>query len=961
MPPVVAAIATGVANFIAGGLSVLTGVGSLGLHAAITSFVSASIYAATANFISRSLQRQPDLGSLSSDPVGLFINSDNPIETRKIIYGRRRVGGQVTFRTTTSAGQDNLGNDVTGNNQFLHIVISLAGHEVDEIETIYFDDIALTLDGNGFATNTEYVDDATISYVRIKKHNGSDSQTADTDLVSEVDQWTVAHQLRGVAYIYVRLQYNQNMFNSIPNITAIVKGAKVFDPRSGLTEWSQNPALCINDYLTATYGLRVPSTEIDQTTLTASANTCEESVTLIDGSTQDRYTCDIVLDTGASLGQNIEQLTSCLAAPVTYSQGTFFINVGAYETPTVTIDESWFISELNVTTRQSRRDLFNAVRGVYIDENKNYVPTDFTSVTNPTYEIQDGGERLYLDIQLGGTVNQERAQRMAKILLEKGRQGISFEATLNMKALQFKVWDTVMVDNDTLGWSAKTFRIVEWELRPNGEGIHCVFQEETAASYSWSAGEATVVDPSPDTNLPNPFSVTAPGAPNVTEALYQTIDSSGLKIKLIVSWAASPDAFLLGYILEYKLSTDSAYIVLPLVTETQTTIFDVEPELYDLRVKAVNRIGAQSAYATSTYDVQGLTSPPSNIANFSLNAINNNAHLSWTPVTDLDVRIGGRILIKHTTDTVTPSWSSANLILPALAGTSNHAVAPLLDGTYMIKAEDSSGIQSLTASTILSNIANIVRMNVIVTNSQDPDYLGSKTNMTITDGNLQLDGAGLFDSQSGNFDDAEGLFDGVAGYETSGSYVFDNYIDIGQVMTSRVTADIEALVYDASNLFDQRSGNFDDSQGLFDGDDISGGQVQLYVRTTNDDPSGSPTWSDWRQFIVGDYTTRAYDFYLQADTDNDSYNIAISSLGVSIDVPDVVDSGSDSSSASVTTTVNFNVPFFAAPTVGATIVGAASGDYIEITSITTTGFDLDVRDSGDNRIAKNVNWIAKGY
>ena len=36
----------------------------------------------------------------------------------------------------------------------------------------------------------------------------------------------------------------------------------------------------------------------------------------------------------------------------------------------------------------------------------------------------------------------------------------------------------------------------------------------------------------------------------------------------------------------------------------------------------------------------------------------------------------------------------------------------------------------------------------------------------------------------------------------------------------------------------------------------------LQVRTTNDDPGGSPTWSTWKTFIVGEYTARAYQFQI---------------------------------------------------------------------------------------------------
>ena len=47
--------------------------------------------------------------------------------------------------------------------------------------------------------------------------------------------------------------------------SAIVKGKKVFDPRTSTTAWSANAALCLRDYLTSDYGLGANSDEINDT------------------------------------------------------------------------------------------------------------------------------------------------------------------------------------------------------------------------------------------------------------------------------------------------------------------------------------------------------------------------------------------------------------------------------------------------------------------------------------------------------------------------------------------------------------------------------------------------------------------------------------------------------------------------------------------------------------------------
>jgi len=72
--------------------------------------------------------------------------------------------------------------------------------------------------------------------VRVKEHLGADNQAADSQLVSEVTDWTTDHRLRGICYVYLRFEYDRATFPSgVPEIRAVVKGRKVFDPRASPT------------------------------------------------------------------------------------------------------------------------------------------------------------------------------------------------------------------------------------------------------------------------------------------------------------------------------------------------------------------------------------------------------------------------------------------------------------------------------------------------------------------------------------------------------------------------------------------------------------------------------------------------------------------------------------------------------------------------------------------------------
>jgi hypothetical protein len=962
MPPAVPLIAA------AAGAAASAAIGT-GLLASL----GGAVVATGLNFLgSRLLASKPKAPSFSADAGGRSLVIRSSVESHKVIYGTARVSGPLVYAATVDTGPVGMGslpgND-TGDNKFLHLVIPLAGHEVEEIGDIYLNDQRCTLDANGFVNEEpyNYQDGNGIRFVRVRKHLGSPDQEAAPDLIAEVPGWTAAHRLRGIAYLYVRLHWNPNVFpQGIPNISAVVKGKKVYDPRTGLTAWSDNAALCARDYLASDYGFNCDDAEIEDAYFSAAANVGAELVAKVDGSLQSRYACDGVLDTASAPLDNLAALLTSLAGAVTYVQGRFRLHAAAYDSPAggITIDD--LAGELQYDARPSRSELFNAVRGTYVDPGKGWQPTDFPPLTSALYESEDGGERIFKDIELPFTVDPEAAQRIAKIILEKGRQGIRVTIPAKHTALQFAVYDVVTLTSTEDGWSAKPFRIMNWSLNPGG-GITLQLQEESEASYAWNAGEASTFDAAPDTNLPNPFDVAPPGAPAIAEQLYAALDGSAARVKAIVTWAASPDVFVRTYQVEFRAAADTAWTVAGQAPDTRFEILDVSQGVYEFRVKAINSLGVSSAYASNPSSISGLSTPPASIAGFSLNAIHNNAHLSWDQSADIDVRIGGRIRLRYSKLTTGATWSGAVDLGPALPGVATQATVPLLDGTYLIKAVDSSGNESVSATAIVSTIANIVKMNTILTVTQDPGFAGAKTNMVVSSSVLKLDGTTLFDDVAGDFDAAAGYFDsgGSGGFAPYGEYVFDyggnDYVDVGKVVTCRLTASIKSDVVNELDTFDQRGGLFDDALGLFDGDDLTGVDVKLYVRTTDDDPSGTPSWSDWRQFFVGDYTARAFQFKLTVQSNDAALNAETSELAVTIDMPDVTDAGSLTTGTGGRTTVSFNKDFYASPKVGGTILDAATGDYFDIQNVDADGFEIGVKDSGGSYVARSVHWAANGY
>jgi hypothetical protein len=229
---------------------------------------------------------------------------------------------------------------------------------------------------------------------------------------------------------------------------------------------------------------------------------------------------------------------------------------------------------------------------------------DFPQITSTTYEAEDSGERIYTDIDLPYTTDPEAAQRIAKTVQRKGREQISVTMPCNYKALQFAVWDTVKVNNTSRGWSEKIFRIVNLTFDIK-QGVVLQLREENSASYDWTASDAEAVANAPDTNLPNPFEVAVPSS-GALDSRAVTTGGGDTVYNLVLQWAAYGNAFVTNggqFEIQFKLSADSEWRPSFYVAGdfTSADIASTSPNIeYDLRIRAINNLGARSNWSTIT-------------------------------------------------------------------------------------------------------------------------------------------------------------------------------------------------------------------------------------------------------------------------------------------------------------------------------------------------------------------------
>tara|TARA_R110001599_G_scaffold344618_1_gene568273 strand:+ start:492 stop:3104 length:2613 start_codon:yes stop_codon:yes gene_type:complete len=519
--------------------------------------------------------------------------------------------------------------------------------------------------------------------------------TADANLVSRSTQWTTNHKLLDTAYIYVRLKYDAEQFaNGLPNISTVVRGKKVYNPATSSTVWSQNPALIVRDYLLdSKYGLAEDAANINATSVSTAQTLCDQNVALDAGGTQKRYVCDGVVDTGNSREANIEALLSSMAGRLIHSGGEYFISGSAYVTPTVTIDESVLVGAISTQTKQSRRSIYNGVKGVFLSEEDNYILADYPAQISSTYSATDG-DPIYLDMPLPTTTNNVRAQRLAKLALLQSRQQTSVSLPCNLAALKFKAGDNIMVTNAKIGWSAKVFQVLGYtfDLGSDGSIIVNVEAIETASAiYDWSSSDEEDYLAGGEVSLYDGRTVAAPTSFAGTASTETNLDGA-IVPQIVSTWTASADAFVVKY--DYQWSTNNSDWNSSDVEGTQFTISPtIGAATYYTRVRAVNELGVRSVFVTANVAAVGDTVAPAVVGSPSATAGQGSITLAWTNPADKDFS-NAEIYRANTTGgtyTAVASVAGGHGLPSSFV---NGSLADSEDYFYKIKSVDYSGNKS---------------------------------------------------------------------------------------------------------------------------------------------------------------------------------------------------------------------------------------------------------------------------
>ncbi len=764
-------------SIVATAIATAIGVGTAGVaYWAIYGLTYVALTMVTSALIG-ALTPKPSLGGVNQSN-GLQVNSKNALAPSQFVYGKVRKGGTITFAESTG-----------GDNKILHQVISIAGHEVDSVEGIYINDILVQM------TNENVTEPIWDNKVKIYVHKGDQTSATDTFANSTQTLATTLHSEtsvgsdfigKGIAYLYCRFEYDSTVFaNGVPIITAVVKGKKVATTINGVAQtpaWTDNAAWIIRDFITSEYGLNDNS--IDYATFEEAASVSEDTTVLSDSTKQ--YAINGVVQSSESIGNVLQNMMTSCGGTLFWGSGSWRLFAGAFVAPTKILTLDDLRSGISLDTKMSMANNFNAVRGTFVDADAGWVSADYPQINSSSFLAQDNGVESVLDLNLPFTSNPKAAQRLARQMLFRNREQLTLSAEFGLNALDIEVGDFIKFRNDRYGWTTgneKTFEVTDWKLAPNVEGgdlrVAMTLRESSSSAFGFTSADEQDIISNNTTLLPY---YDVPNVGVTVSKEYREVNESVVNV-LVIEVTSNQIERVESVIVKYKKTSDTLFksVGQAILVNEGTTAgrFEVvgidapqvnEPAInYTISVTPVNALGYKGNTITTTFNVTHDTTPPSAPTNLTHLLSGGTAFFNWSPVTALDL---SHYKLHYSSNSSANFGDASTLVkVEKIARPATSVSFPALAGKFFVSSVDKTGNESTTATSVVISGTELPTLGASDTDTESPNFSGSKTNLTVSGGTLFMN----------SFANANST--GVYDFNHNGN----SYFDVGTSRTVRLS------------------------------------------------------------------------------------------------------------------------------------------------------------------------------
>lgn len=537
-----------IAFFIAN--AVLVGGGTVGAAAVASTITSAIVSIGLSvglSYVGSLLQNKPQ----PPKPSDVKNNIREPTQTRTRSYGLVRVGGVVAF--------------VGKKDEFLARAFCLGQGKINAVTEHWIDDNLVTIGSDGYYNGPTEGTTYDGGRLRIEYRLGDELQTAYATLIALLPTvWTSAHRGNGMPTAAVILkQPKAQVANKLfPNgaytkYSQTQESAILFDPRTSTNVYSENAILCIRDYMTSPWGVRIPSTVVAAANdnWIAGANVSDQAVPLKGGGTEPRWRIGMTYAMNERPGDVLQRmLDACDGMVFPTAEGGLTVKPGQWEEPTVTIGEDEITGISGLSRGGDVLTRFNIIRAQYTSRFHDFQEVDADPWINE--ELVSLYGETSKDVQIFASPSHSQTRRLMKLM--DRRLNPRWRATLSCNLAAMAVMGERFINvNLPLYGINETFEIQGQPQFIMGDenvivGVQMEVISMDASAYAWDpATEEGTPPPVPDPledddDMPIPVGFTVTTATRNVQG--QTLTYATLK-------ATAPTRE--DYYLYFEVSSDS--------------------------------------------------------------------------------------------------------------------------------------------------------------------------------------------------------------------------------------------------------------------------------------------------------------------------------------------------------------------------------------------------------------------
>lgn len=371
---------------------------------------------------------------------------------------------------------------------------------------------------------------------------------------------------------------------------------------------------------------------------------------------------------------------------------------------------------------------------------------------------------------------------------------------------------------------------------------------------------------------------------------------------------------------------------------------------YVVQLRSVSQFGATSDWTEIAHRVVGKTTPPPNVERF----YRQGNSLTW-PYPDPPIDLAG-FLIRANYSTST-DWGAARPLHAGVVPSPPFDISALHGTqTILIKAVDTSGIESETAASVTIDLGDLLVSNVVVTQSESPDWTGSLTGGADTGTDIEADlissppfwgaDATLFWGADGDLFWDANTYDSmvyVATYTPTSDVLGDGVLKIDATVTGDYTIDYRIST----------SATFWGA----DGDPFWGSDDALFW--------DADTIGEWTPFpgALGPFDTTADSYQFRLTTQGGAAQGVVSQFDIVIDVPDLVEIFDDVVISATSTRLPITKTYRAIKAVNVTVQTDGNGGVTAriIDKSNTLGPDIEVLNASGTAVTGLVDAVVQGY